>query len=124
MLTETYLSKMKEKMEEYPDAHFYLVTRTLPEKVMKLIENDDRLEYCPTLAPSKKLFVDYKYHGLPWEKYVPIFLQEMESIEAQEKMKDIIEESKNRTVFLVCVEKTTKSCHRFLLLDLMRKLDN
>ena len=124
MLTETYLSKMKEKMEEYPEAYFYLVTRTLPDDVMELSKNDNRLEYCPTLAPSKKLFVDYKYKGLPWEKYVPIFLHEMESIDAQEKMRAIVEESRIRTVFLVCYEKPPEHCHRFLLLDIMKKLDN
>ena len=124
MIKETYLGVIGKKLKEYPDARFYIVMRSLPKWAKDMVEKDDRVEYLPILSPSKKLFMDYKYNGLPWDEYVPIFLHEMESIDTQEKMRAIVEESKTNIVFLVCVEKTTKFCHRFLLLDLMRKLDN
>ena len=124
MIKETYLGVIGKKLKEYPHARFYIVMRSLPKWTKDMVEKDDRVEYLPILSPSKKLFMDYKYNGLPWDEYVPIFLHEMESIEAQEKMREIVEESKNRTVFLVCYEKPPEYCHRFLLLDIMKKLDN
>ena len=111
-------------MKEFPDARFYIVMRSPQKWTTDMIKTDDHFIYCPSLSPSEKLFKAYKYHGLPWEKYVPIFLQEMESIEAQKKIKDIIEESRIRTVFLVCSEKPPEHCHRFLLLDIMSKSDH
>ena len=120
MLKETYVALLKKKMIEFPDARFYIVMRFLPEWV----ELNDQVVHCPILSPSIELFSDYKYNGLSWDQYAPIFLKEMESAEAQEAMKTIVKESRDHIVFLVCVEKTDKFCHRFLLLELMKKLDS
>jgi len=102
-------------MQANPDAKFYIVMRWAPRWI-------GRLEKLPLLSPSEKLLMEYKKGGShegDWNYYIPIFTQEMQSTECQEKMKEIVQEAVNRDVFLVCSEKPPNHCHRFLLMDMM-----
>lgn len=109
MLKETYLAKLKQMKEKYPDAHFEVVTRTAKS----------------ILSPSYELLTEYKVliKDLPkneiielFEKaYTPRFEKEMlYNNKCHDRMKELALMSIDKDVFLVCYEKEYP-CHRFIL---------
>jgi uncharacterized protein YeaO (DUF488 family) len=120
MLRETYIGVMKKKMDEFPAAKFYIVMRFLPRYISKDSYKTGRLEKCQILSPSVKLLNDYKESD-NWEEYTNRFLVEMQAPACQAEIARIAKESQDIDVFLVCIEKPPKNCHRFLLMGLMDK---
>lgn len=103
MLKESYLANM----------------RNLPENAIKIIVTRTAGH---VLSPSKGLLWDYKKGRINWDQYVERFKREMENDTCIAAMRKIKWDAKIRDVYLICYEKIYP-CHRFLLIDLINKLD-
>ncbi len=76
------------------------------------------------LSPSSELLMDYKEKRINWAQYVTRFKKEMDNPECKLMMKMIKERAKEKDVYLVCVcWNKEKKCHRFLLMDMINKLE-
>lgn len=104
MLRESYLANMKNLPES---AEKIVVTRTAGH----------------ILSPSKSLLWDYKKGRITWDQYVERFNREMNNDLCIAAMRKIKWTAKNKDVYLICYEKTG-NCHRFLLIDMINKLDD
>jgi uncharacterized protein YeaO (DUF488 family) len=120
MIKETYAAVLLKAMQDNPDAKFYIVMRWAPRWIGKEQYKPGRLEKLPLLSPSEGLLRSYQ-SGLSWSDFADMFRVEMESPACQAKINEIAAESKVRDVFLVCTEKPPKHCHRFLLLDEIKR---
>jgi uncharacterized protein YeaO (DUF488 family) len=65
---------------------------------------------------------DYKNGKISWDEYVRRFHQEMDNDACRDAMRKIKLMAENRDVYLICYEKGG-NCHRFLLMDMINKLD-
>lgn len=91
--------------------------RNLPEDWIKI-----RVVRPSILAPSLGLLKDYKEARIDWEGYCERFRNEIFSNdEALKRLKEIGRLSENKTVCLICYEKTYP-CHRFLLINYIEEL--
>ena len=71
------------------------------------------------LAPSSRLFTDWKSKTITWEEYARRFKEEKSSNpEAIKKMREIKQLSEQQDVFLLCNE-TEYPCHRYILMELI-----
>ena len=104
MLKESYLANMK----------------NLPEDAIKIVVTRSAGH---VLSPSKKLLWDYKNGRIDWDGYVKRFYQEMDNDVCRAAMRKIKLMAKDRDVYLICFEKRG-NCHRFLLMDMINKLDD
>lgn len=93
--------------------------RNLPKDAIKIVVT--RSEGHP-LSPSKELLWDYKKGRINWDQYVERFTQEMHNDICIAEMRKIKWMAKNNDVYLICYEKSGH-CHRFLLMDMINKLD-
>lgn len=103
MLKESYLANM----------------RNLPENTIKIVVTRSAGH---ALSPSTKLLWDYKKGRINWEQYVERFKQEMANDICVAEMRKIKWMAKTKDVYLICYEKTG-NCHRFLLIDMITRLD-
>jgi uncharacterized protein YeaO (DUF488 family) len=104
---ECYVAVLKQYREDYPDAHFEIVTRQ-----MFGDEGDS------VLSPSWDLLKKSKAENWPFEKYTQSFLTEMRnSTTGSQARLAILKKQKDlgKTIFLVCVEKDPQECHRSIL---------
>ena len=104
MLKESYLANMK----------------NLPKGAVKIVVTRSAGHM---LSPSKTLLWDYKKGKIKWDDYVKTFYREMDNPACVAIMREIKKIAKTRDVFLLCYEKEYP-CHRFLLLDMIKKLDD
>ena len=103
MLKESYLAVMKNLPK---DAVKIVVTRTAGS----------------ILSPSWNLLDDYKSGKINWDGYMERFNNEMNNDRCIAEMRKIKWMAKDRDVYLICYEKRFP-CHRFLLVDMINKLD-
>lgn len=103
MLKESYLAKMG----------------NLPENSVKIVVTRTAEH---VLSPSKGLLWEYKKGRITWEHYIERFRQEMNNDVCIAAMRKIKWMAKTQDVYLICFEKTYP-CHRFLLIDMINKLD-
>ena len=103
MLKESYLAVMKNLSK---DVVKVVVTRTAGH----------------ILSPSKGLLWDYKKGRINWNQYTERFIQEMNNDICIAEMRKIKWMAKNKDIYLICYEKSGH-CHRFLLMDMINKLD-
>ena len=103
MLKESYLAVMKNLPN---DAVKVVVTRTAGS----------------VLSPSWELLEDYKNGKINWAGYVERFKNEMNNDRCIAEMRKIKWMAKDRDIYLICYEKRYP-CHRFLLIDMINKLD-
>jgi hypothetical protein len=99
--TECYLVALDKYREEYPDAHFEVITRSAGH----------------VLSPSWTL-VTRGRGGLPFEIYERLLLAEFRSNrrEVEGELQRIREIARSgREVFLVCFEKDASHCHRSIV---------
>lgn len=84
--------------------------------------------YVPELSPSPELYrkyLEWKAQGI-WnkkvftEKYVPNFLEDMCQTEAQETLKNLLEESKNKNIMLACYCGDETICHRSIIIGILQ----
>lgn len=103
MLKETYLANMKK----------------LPRDAIKIVVTRSAGHI---LSPSKKLLRDYKDRSIDWNEYIRRFTLEMDNDACKDAMREIKLIAENQDVYLICYEKEYP-CHRFLLIDMINKLD-
>lgn len=103
MLKESYLANMK----------------NLPKDAIKLIVTRSKNH---PLSPSKELLFDYKIGEITWAQYEERFRKEMDTDEARFYMAEIKLLAKDQDVYLICFEKRFP-CHRFILLDMINKME-
>lgn len=104
MLKESYLANMRNLSK---DAIKIVVTRSAGHM----------------LSPSKALLWDYKNGRIDWAEYVKTFYREMDNPACVAVMREIKKLARESDVYLLCYEKEYP-CHRFLLLDMIKKLDD
>ncbi len=104
MLKESYLSN----------------ARNLPKDAIKIVVTRSAGHM---LSPSKKLLWDYKKGRIDWIEYVKTFNREMDNPACVAVMREIKNLAKEKDVYLLCYEPPGKNCHRYLLLDMIKKLE-
>jgi uncharacterized protein (DUF488 family) len=127
--TDCYLALLKKYQEKYPNAHFEVITS----------------RSSSPLKPSKKLLIDSGYmkprdkkvkeNGritiikgkkkklIPFKEYEKLLTKElMENPKAIKRMKELLEISKERDVYLICYEKNALECHRTIVKNLILSL--
>jgi uncharacterized protein YeaO (DUF488 family) len=104
MLKESYLANMKNLPK---DSVKIVVTRSVGHM----------------LSPSRTLLWDYKKGKIKWDDYVKTFYREMDNPACVAIMREIKKIAETRDVFLICFEAPGKNCHRYLLIDMINKLD-
>jgi len=104
MLKESYLSN----------------ARNLPKDAIKIVVTRSAEHM---LSPSKKLLWDYKKGRIDWIEYVKTFTREMDNPACVAVMREIKKLANEKDVYLLCYEPPGKNCHRYLLLDMINKLD-
>lgn len=104
-LKETYLGNVESVKRADPNAVIVNVTRSQGS----------------ALSPSWELLSAYKNGRITWDKYIKRFIKEMDNHPSRYEMLRIGELAKSRDVYLVCFERKG-NCHRFLLMDMIRKL--
>ncbi len=105
MLRETFLSNIPNVNKENPGAEIIVVMRGRGH----------------ILSPSWALLNGYRAGHVTWDEYIARFVKEMESPECVSEMRRIGELARKKDVYLVCQERKG-NCHRFLLVDMIRKL--
>jgi uncharacterized protein YeaO (DUF488 family) len=103
MLKESYLANAK----------------NLPKNAVKIVVTRSAGHM---LSPSKTLLFGYKSGKVKWDEYVKTFTREMDNPACVAIMREIKKIAETRDVFLICFEKEYP-CHRFLLLDMINRLD-
>jgi len=74
------------------------------------------------LAPSKRLLLQYRVGMVSWEYFVILYRNEMENSEtAKMIIRGIAEGGYGETVTLLCWERGTEHCHRFILKQLIEE---
>lgn len=104
-LKETYIGNIENIKKIDPDAAIIDVTRRAGS----------------VLSPSWSLLNAYKAKKITWDGYIDRFIKEMDNSLARDMMVNLGRLAKTRNVYLVCFERKG-NCHRFLLVDMIRKL--
>jgi uncharacterized protein YeaO (DUF488 family) len=99
------------------DGRRILATRYWPRGVPKAAAD----EYTTKASPSRVLLRQFKREGLPWEEYVPRYLEEMSSEEARAEIRRLAELASSQPITLMCICEDEARCHRSLLRDLILK---
>ena len=76
-------------------------------------------EYTTKTAPSRALLREFKHEGLSWEDYVPRYLEEMSSEDANSVIRRLATMAKSDRITLMCICPDENRCHRRLLRDLI-----
>ena len=105
------------------DGFRLLVCRLRPRGVAKAVEPWD--DWWPDLGPSRALLDDF--HGksrtpIPWEEYVPRYLEEMQGAAQLWRIRDLVRRNaRGDTITLLCSSACTDParCHRTLLANLI-----
>lgn len=81
--------------------------------------------YGSILSPSFALLNDWKDKKISWDTYTKRFIWEIENnLNAIELMKKIKELSETKDIYLVCAcHNKKKQCHRFILMDMINKME-
>ena len=81
------------------DGYRLLTTLYWPRGVPKSAVN----EYTTKTAPSRALLREFKHEGLSWEDYVPRYLEEMQSEDAQSAIRRLAAKAKSDRITLMCI---------------------
>ena len=106
----------KKKFLDYT-GEIMIIARQFPIDKLNLIPN--HTTHNLNLAPSSKLFNDYKSCKISWIKFEERFNKELDVVDLSEIM-NIINGGDN--VLLLCYEKSDKFCHRRLVREKFKKL--
>ena len=117
MILEGYFSVI----DDYPEDELKLcVASSYP-----FFVKEGKMIHYHALAPSLRLLRDYKSGYITWEEYVPKFKDEMRQHASVETLWWLrSREKEGGPIRLLCWEKAEdKRCHRFLLLDILKSMD-
>jgi uncharacterized protein YeaO (DUF488 family) len=106
---DCYVSVFKKYKQDYPNAHFELITR-------KHIQMDYNV-YADYLAPSSDLLKEAKSTKMSFEVYTEKFINEIRNSEKAKKRIKILRDAAEhgKTIFLICFEKNPNECHRSII---------
>jgi len=106
---------------EESDGRRILVMRRWPRGLRK--ERVLRLHglWIPNLAPSLNLLTFYRRKLMSWEEFASAYQGEMEYATPRAYIQSIAAGAFGETVTLLCWERDTERCHRFILKDLIEK---
>jgi uncharacterized protein YeaO (DUF488 family) len=85
----------------------------------------ERFRWLPILGPSKALLARAKAERMPFDEYVPLYLEEITSNpDALRLVEDIVDHiiGAKLDVVLFCYEKDSAQCHRTLLREMVANL--
>lgn len=121
------IGSFKDMSDEYDE--IWIIVRSL--KSTPYVPNT-QVFHVPALSPSPDLFNKY----LTWRdngewnedtfqnKYVPQFLYEMYTYEAQQALNTLIEHGKTHKILLVCYCKDESMCHRSIVMGIIQGICN
>lgn len=121
------IGSFKDICDEYDE--IWLIVRSL--KSIPHVSNT-QVYHVPVLSPSPDLFSKYivwRDNG-EWNedtfknKYVPQFLQEMHSDEAQQTLNTLIEHGKTHKILLACYCRNESMCHRSIVMGIIQGMTN
>ena len=105
---DCYLAVLKKFKEQYPNAHFEIITRTAHS----------------ILSPSWELLKKSKEEEWNFEYYSNELLKEFKRIPAVwKKIEELQKIAKTKDIFLVCYEKDASKCHRSIIKTIMEKFN-
>jgi uncharacterized protein YeaO (DUF488 family) len=102
------------------DGYRVLATRYWPRGVPRTSVD----EYVPALAPSRELLRAYRDGEIGWEVFRRQYLNEMSGKEQVSEIRRLAKTARSEQVTLLCVCDEPERCHRWLLLDLVRRFDD
>lgn len=94
--------------------------RNLPKDAIKIVVTRSAGHM---LSPSKALLWSYKNGRVDWAEYVKTFYREMDNPACVAVMREIKKLAETKDVYLICYEAPGKNCHRYLLVDMINKMD-
>jgi len=104
---------------ETEDGTRILVMRYWPRGLSK--EKAQVYAYWFTLAPSKELLKAYRDGLISWEEFSSAYRKEMRDSDAYPLIDAIASGAFGDTITLLCWERGTEKCHRFILKELIEK---
>ena len=113
-------------LNDYPNFdEVWMIVRSL--KAIPNYESGDVI-HVPILSPSTELFHQYLFwknegnwnEEIFQEKYVPAFLEEMKSPDAQNMLNVLLNKGKEKNILLLCYCQEEKMCHRSIILGLIQ----
>lgn len=116
-ILEGYFAKFK----DYPKDEVKLcVSRTYPRFV-----KPSKMTHFASLAPSKELLKGYMAGEVTWEQYTDRFKDEMRRQTTSQHNLTWLKrrERAGDSIRLLCYEKPPKHCHRFILLDILKSME-
>jgi len=125
-IKQAYFAVLEKTRKEHPDALIYAVSRRLSRWQSKERQMELLTSQLIELAPSERLHMDQYKKLITWDQFTERFIEEIKKSEnAQKTLRELIEKSKTNEIFLVCHEgpKQGKSCHRFILLDMIKQIE-
>lgn len=100
--------------------------RFLPRGVKK--EDYARLDYFdvwfPLLAPSQKLFQEFRSGQKTWEQFRKGYRKEMSATDCRQAILLLIELSKKTPIAIGCYCENESNCHRSVLFELIKQASN
>lgn len=104
---DCYLAVLKKYREQYPNAHFEVITRTAGS----------------ILSPDWSLLTYCKDNNIPFERYRVLLIDQLKRRQGvKEKLEELKEIAKTKDLFLVCYEKDASKCHRSIIKEMMEEL--
>lgn len=101
------------------DGYRVLTTRYWPRGVAKGSVD----EYVSALAPSRVLLQSYRTGDITWEAFRERYLDEMQGEDQRAEIHRLAKLARSQRITLLCMCNDLEKCHRWLLQDLVLRLD-
>lgn len=101
------------------DGYRVLATRYWPRGVAKASVD----EYVSALAPSRRLLQSYRAGDITWEAFRERYLDEMQGEDQRTEIHRLAKLARSQRITLLCVCDDQERCHRWLLQDLVLRVD-
>ena len=113
----TLLTKSIYEPREQRDGARVLIMRLYPRGVKR-----DRFDrWVRELSPSLNLLRAYRKKEKNWDVFRREFIEELRSNpDSLEALKELRRESRNRTVTILCHERSGMPCHRYIVAELVK----
>lgn len=90
----------------------------------KNITKESYDEHWPLLSPPPTLIGAFYKRNLPWKDFEKTFKEYLESPEVHAILIKLIDLALVRNVTILCIEKTPEQCHRRLVAEKCKEIDN
>lgn len=79
-------------------------------------------KHYPELAPSPKLIGRWIRREISWDDFVTEYRSQMSAMEPMYIIRGIIARAKEKNVTVLCIEESSRECHRRLLLEICKEI--